>query len=474
MEKKVILEFIEKTKRGIESEEQKKSWNHVLALISTAADVLYGSNIYYYDDELENALNRAASNLIQTGNYRGNADVVLFYDGFGLNNRGLIQIYLKALCKVKHVLYVTLKKQKDHLPDVLEILNENRAAVYFLDGRSYTDDIERLHQIVWENRPDHFFFYATPQDVVGSVVLNAYEGKMKRYQVNLTDHAFWLGAKPIDYCIEFRDYGACVSNEYRNIPKEKVVKIPYYPIVKEIPFQGYPFSVQEGQKVVFSGGSIYKTNGGGGTYYRIVEHLLSNYPEVIFWYAGEAGAGGDRSHLEKLIEKYPNRVYWTKERTDLFQVMRHCYFYLSTYPLNGGLMTQYAARAAKVPLSLRLDDNPVGILQNENDLNVYFRDTESLLKEMDRILSDPEYTKEKGLAVSNALISADEFEGRIERLVNGGAGKDADINFEHIDTEKFTKIQTVHYTEEILFKYFPQKFIVGGYRKMRRKLTNMK
>lgn len=494
MEKNDILEVISKLKEGIRREIQKRKWNHALALISTAADILYGSNIYYYDKDLENALSCVSEHLIVNNNYRGNSDMVLFYDGFGLNNRGLIQIYLNALCRVKRVVYVTLQKQKDNLPDVMDILRRKNAAVYFLDGKSYTRDIERLNQIVCEKCPGHFFFYASPCDVVGSVVLNAYEGKIKRYQINLTDHAFWLGAKPIDYCIEFRDYGACVSGEYRRIPKEKIVKIPYYPIVKDVPFQGYPFSLQDGQKVIFSGGSIYKTNGGDGKYYKIVEYILRNYQDVIFWYAGERGSDHSINGTEttgafklaKMIERYPNRVFWTQERTDLFQVMQHCYFYLSTYPLNGGLMTQYAARAAKVPLSLSLDDNPVGILQNDEDLGIYFRDMKDLLEEIDRLLSNPKYTKDKGLAVRNALISSEEFDSRIEQLVNGRAEESHHIAFEHLDTEKFRKNLTDNFSEEILngtiarrhneilFKYFPRKFIRGGVAKLKRKLIDMR
>ena len=45
-----------------------------------------------------------------------------------------------------------------------------------------------------------------------------YAGHMKRYQVNLTDHAFWLGTYAFDYCLEFLDFGAIVSREYRHIP----------------------------------------------------------------------------------------------------------------------------------------------------------------------------------------------------------------------------------------------------------------
>lgn len=63
-----------------------------------------------------------------------NQDTVLFWDGFGLNVRGLIQIYMKALCKVMKVVYVTYEDRKDQIPDVQDILNEYHAERYYVAG----------------------------------------------------------------------------------------------------------------------------------------------------------------------------------------------------------------------------------------------------------------------------------------------------------------------------------------------------
>ena len=71
--------------------------------------------------------------------------------------------------------------------------------------------IKQLNNFIQDEKTGHFFFYSYPDDVVATSVMNAYDGILRRYQVNLTDHAFWLGAKPVDICIEFRDYGAIVS-----------------------------------------------------------------------------------------------------------------------------------------------------------------------------------------------------------------------------------------------------------------------
>lgn len=73
------------------------------------------------------------------------------------------------------------------------------------------------------------------------------------------DHAFWLGRNAFDYCLEFRDFGANLSRQYRHIPIQKLLKQPYYPLADPtIPYGGPPFERADGD-VIFSGGTLYKT-----------------------------------------------------------------------------------------------------------------------------------------------------------------------------------------------------------------------
>lgn len=464
---------------------QKRNWNNALALISTAASILYESNFCYLDNELEEALHTMAVQLsLVSENVVYDNNLLLFYDGFGLNSRGLIQIYLSALCKYKKVIYVTVREAENNIPDVLDILKTYDSEHIFLDSSTYLGAVYDLNKIVRERHPAHLFFYSVPNDVVGTVIMNAYEGKIRRYQINLTDHAFWLGAKAVDVCIEFRNYGAGISNEYRKIPKEKLVRIPYYPMVRKTAFQGYPSDIPKGYKVVFSGGSIYKTNGGGNKYYQMVDYLLSHHEDVVFWYAGKQGSG-DCTELKKILAKYPERTFWTEERTDLFQVMEHSYFYLSTYPMGGGLMTQYAAQAAKVPLSLMLNSMSRELLLNEDQLGINFSEIEEVYAEMDRLLNDEAYNREKGRRIQEAVPSQNMFDEAVKKLISGEPAGLV-ISYGHVDIEQFRNIQLENYKKEkmnaviarkknkILFRYFPKEFILGGVLKLIRELTNMK
>lgn len=478
LEKKKIEDIVSYLKNAIEQELSKKNYEMVLELISNAAMILYTTNIYYVDDDLEYYLKKVSDVLIaQKYEKKDTTDTLLFFDGFGLNDRGLAQIYLKALCSIKHVVYVTFKDCVSSIPDIINILDLSKSKIATIDKRdgNYIRQIEQLNQIVLKEKPQSFFFYSEPDDVIATVIMNAYKGILNRYQINLTDHAFWLGARCIDYCIEFRDYGASVSKYYRGIEENKIVKLPFYPLLhEERQFQGYPFSVNDDSKVIFSGGALYKTLGGDNKYYKIVDHLLENNNDVIFWYAGH----GDDRELKKIISKYPERVYHTNERSDLYQVLKHCVFYLSTYPICGGLMYQYAAKAGKVPLTLKYDEITDGFLLNQESSNIEFDTLEQLLSEADELLRNEKYRERRALEMRNLVISEHEFHNCLLLILQKGKSV-YDIGFRKDDTsafrEEYLKRQTAINIDALIankknmratIRYMPLRFVVGACKKL--------
>ena len=432
--KKYIFNIVDKMKIVTELEMKAENYENALNLISACANLLYQINLYYIDENLEEYLKIIANAMKISDTFDNNENRILFYDGFGLNNRGLAQIYLKALCKFKKVIYVTYEDRKENIPDILDILRKNKGIVLYINrNRSqYTQQIVQLCNWISEFKPHDFFFYSFPNDVVGVASLNILEGKVVRYQINLTDHAFWLGARCIDKCIEFRDYGANVSVKYRGIRKNIIAKVPFYPIInKDILFQGFPFQIVDGQKVVFSGGALYKTFGGQNRYYNVIDNVLKKYKEVVFWYAGS----GDDSKLKELMEKYPGRVFHTLERTDLFQTLQHCRFYLNTYPICGGLMYQYAALAGIVPVTLRHDEDADGYLLNQEKLIVDFDNEADLYQEVDKLICDDTYFYERRNQLRCSVVSEEEFMCNLKEVMNNN--DIMEINYADIDTDVF-------------------------------------
>ena len=413
----------------------RKDFENALNAISTCGQILYQANQHYADDELEEYISQIAATLpklekdmsIQE-NYK-----ILFYDGFGLNNRGLTQIYLRALCRIGKVVYVTHQRNREQIPTILQILGDAKAEVYWLTGETHYNLMMELNSAFGEFAPNSAFLYTTPYDVSALAAFEHCAGFAARYQVNLTDHAFWLGRKAFDYCVEFRDYGASISRDEREIATEKLVKLPYYPAIDpNQAFQGYPFDCPEGSRVVFSGGALYKTLGGENRYYDMVEHLVKEFPNVIFWYAGT----GNRTEMDKLVAKYPNRVFLTQERNDLHQVLKHCFFYLSTYPLCGGLMYQYAASAGKIPVTLKYDSVSDDFLLEQDKLGVDFNTLDAVKEEFNRLFNDDQYRLEKEKRVKESVLDQQTFTEQLQKLMETHS-TDYAITYKKIDTKAF-------------------------------------
>ena len=94
-----VVDLITKLKM-IASEALAKNVNTSLAALSFASETMYTYNQFYTDDELEN-LTAQVGNVIKSkynfANYVQAQDNILLYDGFGLDTRGVVLMYLNAL-----------------------------------------------------------------------------------------------------------------------------------------------------------------------------------------------------------------------------------------------------------------------------------------------------------------------------------------------------------------------------------------
>jgi len=410
-----VLKNISDLKRKAYSYIEDNKLEKAQAMIAAISYILYHWNQIYVDDDLEKCIHILSHKFFSSScNYISQNKVVLFYDAFGLNTRGLACIYLKALVENGYkIVYLAPKNAEDDQDAIYSILSKGDSITIYFSPQSYTFKIKTIENAVKSYKPKYAFLYSKPDDVAACVAFDHLKGACIRYKINLTDDAFWLGRDCFDYCIEFRDVGANISAKYRKIPKTKLIKLPFYPYINDSSFEGFPFS--EDKKVIFSGGSLYKTLGDrNNTFYRIVEGLLNKHNDTVFLYAGN----GDDSELIHLQKKLPERIYHINERTDLFQVMKHSTIYLNTYPIVGGLMMQYAAIAGRPPLTYRSKESDLdiqGILLNDN--SVIFDSIESLEAEADKLLDDAEYRKQREYNIKNTVISSDEFNKQLRRLL---------------------------------------------------------
>lgn len=461
--------ILNRLKKKIDSEYRKNRIEKTLCLISTMAGVQYLYNQKYKDDYLEHILKEIAISSGKGIEHRENKDTVLFYDGFGVDNRGLVQIYLKALVtKGFKVVYVTQAETIGMQPQVMSIVNHEPNVVYHYSSQNMTEKIKWLDDIFEKHSFSTAFFYTTPWDVSGTIAFEHLESKCTRFQINLTDHAFWLGINAFDYSLEFRNYGAAISRDYRGIAEEKLLYLPYYPVIRDdIEFQGFPFDTN-GKKVVFSGGSIYKTVDKSNMYYDLVEQIVSGNADVVFVFA----SFDTNMQLEALMNKYPEQVIHINERKDLIKVLENSYLYLNTYPISGALMLQYAAIAGCIPVTLRRpwDDDTCGILKAEDKLGEIFDDFDSVLAEINKLLSDSDYYNKKKILLADQVISENDFQRELIEIIKKPKSRRIE-QIVSVDTTKFIETYKENITKKQIVdsvinlramsnaRYFPDLFV---------------
>lgn len=470
MEKRIKKDS-EKMRAIITNYLKKNNLEGALKSITFFGRFMYSLNQCYCDDYVEKIIYSIAQKIVYIKqSFLKKDKSILFYDGFGLDNRGLALIYLRALINLNYdIVYVTLEGRKDLIPGISSELKRNKNnKMVFISENKIIQSIEKLVRLVERENVSKVFLYTTPYDVIGITTCTGLENYLDRFLINLTDHAFWFGKKSCDYFIEFRDYGASISVNKRKISEDKIIKLPFYPIINEkVDFQGFPFEYKN-KKIIFSGGSLYKTLGADNLYYKIVRYLLKKHLGVIFLYAGI----GEGKELKKLQEDFPERVFWIPERNDLFAIMKNVTLYLSTYPMIGGLMSQYAIAANTLPVTLIYDECSTGVLLKPEELGIEFISLDSMLSMMDRLLEDEIFLKQQRDKIDHQLILPDEFETQLSLLLKRKK-TDFVINNQNFDTTAFLKtyIDRMNHMEyyklfgimknKVMWKWFPFYTILG-------------
>lgn len=461
-----------------------KRLDRSLEAIRASAAIQYQWNQDYTDDALESMLLKIAQTIeLAPFQYRSsNPKTVLFYDGFGLDTRGLALIYTKAICDLGYeLIYVVPEEARHRQPEIHKVTKDGNIKFCYLKHESGLSKVHEMLKIFSEYQPTKAFFYTTPSDGEACVAFACMKGRVIRYQINLTDHAFWLGINAFDYCLEFREYGACVSRKYRHIPEDKIKMLSFYPFIdKTIPFAGFDFDTS-GKRILFSGGSLYKTIDRKETYYHIVSEILRRHEDVIFLYAGS----GDDSGLMKLKQDFPHRVMHIKERTDLYALLCHTTLYLNTYPIIGGLMSQYASAAGKPPMTLvDMEDSSLdGLVLNHKQLPLEFSKEADLLAEINDLLNHEEKLNALGEQVKKGILTESEFQESVRSLLEKN---EIGFSFElyDIDTcafrwpykDRFTNAMfedaICNWQTKGLWKFFPGLFTHKVLRKIKKKLKN--
>lgn len=457
-----------------------------LKVLRFCAQDKYYLNDILCDDDLEHFLCEIAC-LINTVIYepeKRDKKVVVFYDQVSLYGRVLSRVYLEGLNSIKDIklIYISYKHRAEN--DYLYKYCENNGIEYYDIGKRYSYvSLLKLINLFKDIKPDIVLSQNHADDFVGVIANLCLEKKARRYLINITDHAFWIGKTAYDKIIEFRDFGAYVSTSLRNIPETSLIKLPYYAADLNVPFQGFPFDAKN-KRVVLSGGSLYKVQG-SDLFFDVIKHILDNYDDTVFYFLGN----GCKDYVfEKLNDKrYLNRVFVDNERMDLDEVIKRSYIYVNTYPLIGGLMTLYSMKNGVVPFTLVATDSPANDIRDfvvSDKYIFYYEDMDSLIKAIDSVMRDTQKHQNLCRFVKKYGVNKSLFNISLGNLISKEK-TDFLINIRDMDYSKQRKMYLASFNDNIPIALFscgsfflayrqPVMYIKGFIKLVNRKIKVMK
>lgn len=391
--------------------------------IMTAANWAYHFNHIYTDPNVESLLRKISDDTIESVTIdKPKENHCVLLDSFLVDNRGLSQQYIRAIIAQGMRLLVILTKEGGCIGQDIRLEIEAYDKGKIVSYPQGIDQIDEASQIVREIKdfePSLIFLHLSPWDVVALLACQAIKGVAK-YQINLTDHAYWLGASFIDYCLEFRPYGMSVSLEKRYLKQGQLLALPFYPIRPLTrQFEGFPDLPSDAIKV-FTGGALYKMLGKDNVFFRIMERILGINPHVYILVAGFEPDSRFDENVSKI--NGGERVKQIGVRHDIDAVFDHCDIYLGTYPMMGGLMCQYAALHGK-PLVAYREKNDV-MNATEEMVNFYqkeyrsFTDLNELTVYTERLITDLEFRNNQGALLKRGMMTVDRFNNEFLQIIN--------------------------------------------------------
>ncbi len=409
--KDYIIHLFDKFKQKAQRCFERGCFDGSLKFLKAACHTAYTFYLGYTDTQVEFML-QGMSEKISKKKYVGGAACCVFYDTFSQDSQGLTMQYVDAIIAAGwELLYVTEFGLDDPRSLLLKqtLTDYSKAKVITIpSNKKGMAKVQFIYDAIVGYAPDKLFMHIHPRAVEAVTAFYALPKEITRYQINLTDHAYWVGQGCMDYIFDFRDYGTSLSVSRRGFSESQVLLLPYYPMMKQTVFHGFPKEA-EGKVKMFSGASYYKIIDENDTFFKLNKAILDANPNAVTLFAG----GGDTDLLNGLIEKYRlhGRFIPIGQRNDIFECYKHADIYLNSYPLFGGLMGQMAAHAALPILSFA--KKGAGVIEEvvcqKQKEQITFYDVDAFISEATRLINDADYRKQRGQAMKSCVISVEEF-----------------------------------------------------------------
>lgn len=422
--KDFVVKVFQDYKKDILNKLENKNNETAACLIEKAAEWANLFNFEFYDKDLEDGIREIVNCIVPKEPFEPISGRMVFVCSQMHDNGELVRHYVRAIADNNiPTRMIVLDKQiafgySKTLNEIKQAENIDLQLVP--PNLGYIETAQIIATLIEEFKPERILQHFVPSEVKCLVGVSLIP-KISRYNINYTDHTFWLGASFIDYNIEFRPYGYIFSHEKRNIDLDKLFILPFYPIIDEsASFQGFPFN-RDGKIVLFSGGNPYKVLGDNDKYFKMLDRILLENKNCIALIAIFT------SFMKKKIEQMQcrDRVFLVPFRKDICELMKHIDIFYNTYPVGGGLTCLLAAKYGKPVLAYAKDGCLLsdfdGMFFSQNNNNKYsFNDIDALCMYAHHLCENNEYRFREGQKLHESCTTRENFAKRFGDIINKG------------------------------------------------------
>ena len=397
---------------------EKEKYSRCIHWAKFAANILYFSFKTLYEKRIEFLIKKIAEQVVVKNDHttRFLENKIVFYDSFSYDNRGLTQQYLRALMSAGFQILYMSENQNLKATRIFQELSAYPQAQFFIvpKKKDSCKQISAIYQQITQYEPSRLLLQIRPSSIECLAAVCNLPKEIIKYNINITDHAYWAGASVLDYNLEFRNYGASLSLKFRGLTENQILLLPYYPIVDDIPFKGFPAST-DGKVILFFGGNLSKIKGEDNFFLNLIKKVLNTYEQAICLCAGQ----GDEDNLLSFIKDngLEKKLIYIGFRNDIYQVIKHCDIFINTYPVGGGLMSQYAAINEKpiVAFSKPGGRNVESLILTDKRISVY--DTSSFFEYIGHLISDADYRIKEGKSLGSNIPSPALFSEMLKKTL---------------------------------------------------------
>ena len=435
---KIFQDFKKDISYNLEKERIEKAANQ----IEKAAEWANLFNFEFYDKDLEDDIRKVVNHIGPKKPFEPISGRMVLVCSQMHDNGELVRHYIRAIAdnNIPTRMIVLDKKIAFGYSKTLKEIEQadNIDLILVPPYLGYIETALFIASSIEEYKPEKILQHFVPSEVKCLVGVSLIPN-ISRYNINYTDHTFWLGASFLDYNIEFRPYGYILSYEKRHIEKNKLSILPFYPIIDETEsFQGFPFN-RDGKVVIFSGGNPYKVLGDNDNYFKILDRILYENHNCIALIAISSNMIYD-----KIREMHcHDRVFLVKIRKDICELIKRIDILYNTYPVGGGLVCLLAAKYGKPILAYAKEGSMLsdlkGMFYSQHSENGYsFNSIEDLCHYAHHLCDSDDFRDKEGKMLMESCPTREAFSIGFRDIMN--CKKNDEVQYEKLDYDELFEI----------------------------------